>query len=832
MGTPNPAFVFPPPPPPPPRAAASSPGYPPYTQSAYPQDNGYVSRGNHGSGGYRGRGRGDGHRGRGNQHRGGRGGSPNQSGYYAPVGYQAQGPYPPAASTGYGQSGYSQPGPVTGSSSYPQQWPQRAEPSQTQMGPQFYPPPTPQNQPPQYQQPAPQQYYPQPHPASLHPPFTHQPPYIPASHQPPYNTNPQAPFPSPYPQPWQPPTPQQSWQPPVQHFHHPQLPFGNPNHQSAVVPNSIIHGNPNYIDYTQSTRKRGGSFSRPHNSAPRLKASPVVPSFLALPPKPPPQVSLDGRGSLKGQRPKKKRKFNALGLTPKKEEHEDTEEEDVDEEAAVGQTLGQQKELSIAYGDQQVVLKSNEDVEKWIEERKRRYPTKARVEEKKAESKRTVEEAAATRKRASRKAKEKRRKEREKQQAREDLERRRKEKKEKAAKNLAIFLEKKARQAGEAQQGTVSDTNGAQDVSENPMTPAKELPDTSKKRKLEDGQDEIDTTVDDNAVEASTTTLSGHSSGADLEISDGDTGESMSISSGASSDTSSDSESDSDRPEESSFRHKDPVRVPAPKRERRSKQICRQFRQSGNCFRGNQCRFIHDIPGPNEGGYKTRNVAIRERRKEIKKRKGIYQAVGVPTLTLQLSADVACCLYEGILSFLANLAIAQLVESEKEKDNLLVLEAIRFLGDRGVLNMDEGSGDRSDAGGHERCLPDVKQENLDDGNVPENRGGEGLPRRLDKEDGQEENHVKIEEDGHPMRGGGGEGGQEGDPVKEEEGEVDRPLVDDGKENSGTTMPIKQEKGKFGIKDEYPDEGKKDNTAPEENSKEHIGEIPTNDTEAS
>jgi hypothetical protein len=47
---------------------------------------------------------------------------------------------------------------------------------------------------------------------------------------------------------------------------------------------------------------------------------------------------------LKGQRPKKKRKFNALGLTPKKEEHEDTEEEDVDEEAAVGQTLGQQKE--------------------------------------------------------------------------------------------------------------------------------------------------------------------------------------------------------------------------------------------------------------------------------------------------------------------------------------------------------------------------------------------------------------------------------------------------------------------------------------------------------
>jgi Nuclear fragile X mental retardation-interacting protein 1 (NUFIP1)/Zinc finger C-x8-C-x5-C-x3-H type (and similar) len=287
--------------------------------------------------------------------------------------------------------------------------------------------------------------------------------------------------------------------------------------------------------------------------------------------------------------------------------------------------------LSIAYGNSQVVLTSNEDIEKWIEERKKRYPTKARVEEKKAESKRTAEEAAVARKRASRKAKEKRRKEREKQLAREDLERRQKEKKERAAKNLAAFLEKKARQAREAEQGTIGNANGGQDVSENIAGPAKELPDASKKRKLEDGQDENDATLDDIAVEASTTTLSGHSSGADLEMSDGDTGESMSISSGASSDTS-ESESNSDRPEESPFRQKTPIRLPAPKRERKSKQICRQFRQSGNCSRGNQCRFIHDIPGPNEGGYKTRNVAIRERRKEIKKRKGIYQAVSVPAL--------------------------------------------------------------------------------------------------------------------------------------------------------------------------------------------------------
>ncbi|KAH0545076.1 hypothetical protein FGG08_000847 [Glutinoglossum americanum] len=757
MGTPNPAFVFPPPPPPPPRATGSSPSYPTYSQPAYPQDNGYVSRGNHGGGGYRGRGRGDGHRGRGNYNQRGRGGSPNhnQSGYYAPGGYQAQGPYPPATNVGYGQSGYAQQGQMTGNNSYPQQWPQHTEPSQPQMGPQYYPPP-PQAQPPQYQQPAsqpPQPYYPQPHPASLHPPFAQQPPYIPSPQQPPYNTPPQqTSYPNVYPQPWQPPAPQQGWQPPTQHFQQ-QLPFGNPNHQPVAVPS--IHGNPNYIDYTQSPRKRGGAFSRPRHSGSRSKAPPAVPNFLALPPKPPPQVSLDGRGPLKGQRPKKKRKFNALGLTPKKEEHEDTEEEDIDEEAAVSQTLGQ-KEFSIAYGDQQVILKSSEDIEKWIEERKKRYPTKARVEEKKAESKRTAEEATAARKRASRKAKEKRRKEREKQQAREDLEKRRKDKKERAAKNLAAFLEKKARQAKEAQ-----------DALENAETSARDPLGTGKKRKREDGQDENDTPVDDNANEASTTTLSGHSSVADLEISDDDTGESMSISSGSSSGESSSgsSDSDSDQPEESSSRPKGPVRVPAPKRERKSTQVCRQFRSHGSCFRGDRCRFIHDIPGPGDGNnYKSKNAVIRERKKE-KKRKGIYQA---------------------------------LVESEKEKENILVLEAIRFLGNHGILDVDEGSSENRDDGGHEQKTPDAKPENIDNSGISENWDEKGLPDldgRFEEGNGRKENHAKKDDQEDHSMGNSARRDDEGD-IETTECEEDKANVggehlnEDGKKDDLATEEVK------------------------------------------
>ncbi|KAH0555838.1 hypothetical protein GP486_006218 [Trichoglossum hirsutum] len=759
MGTPNPGFVFPPPPPPPPRAATSSPGGPTYSRPAYHQDNGYTSRGSHGGGGYRGRGRGDGHRGRGNFHQRGRGGSlnNNQSGYYAPGGYQAQGPYPPAANTGHRQSGYVQPGQMAGSSGYSQQWPQHAELSQPQMGPQYYPPP-PQAQPPQYQQPAPQPYYPQPHPASLHPPFTHQPPYAPSPQQPPYNPAPQqTPFPSAYPQQWQSSAPQQGWQPPVQQFQPPQPPFSNPSHQPITTP--PFHGNPNYIDYAQSARKRGSAFSRPRHSAPRSKAPPAVPNFLALPPKPPPQVSLDGRGPAKGQRPKKKRKTNTLGLTPKKEEHEDTEEEDVDEEAAVGQTL-EQKELSIAYGDQQVILKSNEDIEKWIEERKKRYPTKARVEEKMAESKRTAEEASAAKKRASRKAKEKRRKEREKQQAKEDLEKRRKDKKERAAKNLAAFLEKKARQAKEAQ-----------DVLENVGPAAKD----SKKRKRDDGQDENGTPLDDNANEASTTTLSGHSSGADLDNSDGDTGESMSISSGASSSASSSDSSDSssDQPDESSSRHKGPIRVPAPKREKKSTQICRQFRSHGSCFRGDQCRFVHDIAGPGDGNvYKSKNAINREKKKE-KKRKGLYQA---------------------------------LVESEKEKENLLVLEAIRFLGERGVLGTSEcdgdGSDDSSDGGGLEQPAPEVKEagvESRDEKDLPiiDGRFGREDQESRTREEGGEGDHTVEGDDG--VDGGGNMTSSKNDTVSvaderpNEDGKKDDVALEQGGEHFGDNLQASNDK---------------------------------------
>ena len=161
------------------------------------------------------------------------------------------------------------------------------------------------------------------------------------------------------------------------------------------------------------------------------------------------------------------------------------------------------------------------------------------------------------------------------------------------------------------------------------------------------------------------------------------------------------------------------------------------------------------------------------------------------------------------------------MESEKEKDNLLVLEAIRFLGDRGVLNADEGNGDHGDGGGDERDTPDVKQGNIDNDNIPENRDGEGLPGGFDKGDGREENRVtKEDEVDHPMGNGEKGEGQEANHVKEED-EVDHPMEDVRGGNGGDFITVKHEGDKPGIKEHRNEDDKQTNTAPKESNKEHV-----------
>ena len=129
--------------------------------------------------------------------------------------------------------------------------------------------------------------------------------------------------------------------------------------QSTNIPTTnILYNNPSpdnqtsgtYVSSTSSPsvkRKRGssnpyqGSHASPNSARtsqqqrpPKAKVdvAPAVPSFgFALPTvsQQPPSVDAFDNSSKK-----KKRKFNQLGLTPKSEEHEDSDDGDVDEEAA------------------------------------------------------------------------------------------------------------------------------------------------------------------------------------------------------------------------------------------------------------------------------------------------------------------------------------------------------------------------------------------------------------------------------------------------------------------------------------------------------------------
>ncbi|QSS65643.1 CCCH zinc finger protein [Histoplasma capsulatum] len=93
----------------------------------------------------------------------------------------------------------------------------------------------------------------------------------------------------------------------------------------------------------------------------------------------------------------RKRTHNQLGLTPLTEEHESSEEEDdVDEETKLSQTVST-GELKFTYKGQTSTLQTPTDIATWIEERKKRYPTRARVEERLREAEAKKQAAKETR---------------------------------------------------------------------------------------------------------------------------------------------------------------------------------------------------------------------------------------------------------------------------------------------------------------------------------------------------------------------------------------------------------------------------------------------------
>lgn len=469
-----------------------------------------------------------------------------------------------------------------------------------------------------------------------------------------------------------------------------------------------------------SGQKRGHreAFGRQRNQNSRPQAAPAVPSFggaLPLPVKPP---SIQDHA----RKPrKKKRKHNQLGLTPKKEEHESSEEEedDADEESrlaavstdsSVGSRL-----LRFEYNGHTSTLQSSSDIASWIEERRKRYPTKARAAEA-SECKRQRDEVHKAANQARKEVQEKQRaenkrnheqtleaeqKEKYPRQKSEDVAAKAKRKVEKLRKQL----EKEEKRAAKAEARVAKQKQrGFGDGGDERAAPSE---DGLKKRKRIDSNEyetkrlaevrraetvqpglaisainteaiavaslnnpnsfskisKVDSTINDpqEKVQASSNPvpdpltpmsqppapddalepqqpLSGISNAPDIvsehhketvaqnidsvsksesssELSSTDS-EEFTSSSGSST---SDPESDSGAPDESTSRRNGPERVPAMK-QRRPRNICKDFLKSGRCKRGDNCQYRHELPER-----RSRHTG----RKEDKKAQGKTERIGL-----------------------------------------------------------------------------------------------------------------------------------------------------------------------------------------------------------
>lgn len=360
-------------------------------------------------------------------------------------------------------------------------------------------------------------------------------------------------------------------------------------------------------------RDHASAFGKPQSTVPRTPAPPPVPSFgNPLPSKPPPPSD-----SMRHPK-KKKRTHNQLGLTPKTEEHESSEEEDdVDEESKLASGGGTvNAPLRFTYKGRTATLQSPEEIAAWIEERKKRFPTQVRVEEKK----KVMEEAKKARE-ETQKQKRDSRKQNPKQAQKEprgqkqangsgdpiDAAAKAKQKADKLRQKLLREQRRVAKAEADAERARIKvealqrvptgfnlegteTVSGDASVEQQAVTRAltEDQMDAAEISSFPDTSDDSDWTS---------------SSGSDV----------------SESEESDDNDGDDSAPEEMTSRRGGPEQVPPPPRENIKKRVCRHFARNGRCLRGDKCNFLHETP----------ERKVKAKPTPQKGRKGLLQMVSV-----------------------------------------------------------------------------------------------------------------------------------------------------------------------------------------------------------
>lgn len=433
--------------------------------------------------------------------------------------------------------------------------------------------------------------------------------------------------------------------------------FENPGNMGPYPGNQRAHawGPRSFSSYGANKRDHSSAFGKPRSTVPRVPAAPPVPSFgNPLPSKPPPPADATAR-----KPKKKKRKHNQLGLTPKAEEHESSEEEDdADEESkwAFGGN-GPAMALQFTYRGKTSTLQTPADIAAWIEERKKRFPTQARVEEKKKateDAKKAREDAARQRelqrqesKRQQKEAREKdgnidQKESQEKPADPADAAAKAKQKAEKLRRKLMKEEKRVAKAEADAERARLEVEalqNGSTDNAKD-MAADQVISQPGVNEKPTTGPNDLETEAQQIGIETQcrhsiTTDSTPHLPSEEQANKNGtlDThgDDTLTLSAAASEDSdwtsssgsdlsSSDSEGSEDdsAPEEITSRREGPERVAPPPREVK-KRICRHFARNGRCSRGESCKFLHEIP---ERGPKAKPQPA-----EKKGRKGLLQAV-------------------------------------------------------------------------------------------------------------------------------------------------------------------------------------------------------------